>query len=91
MATFIRDYQLSIYSSVAIDAETEEEAERIFRNLEDCDGTWYYFKNEVFDRMMEYLVNNEREVVMDLAPCAGAYQDEEYREDIIDHTKYIGK
>lgn len=89
MATFIRDYQLSICGSVAIDAETEEEAERIFRNLEDCNGTWYYLKNEVFDHMMEYLANNEREVVMDLTPCAGVYQNEDCCEDIIDPTEYI--
>lgn len=89
MATFVREYHLTINQCVAIDAKDEAEAARIFSELEHNDRTWWYLKNEVFDHMGEYLGNNERDVVMDIKPYMGVIHDENYAMDVIDHTDYI--
>lgn len=89
MATFVRDYYLTINQSVAIEAEDEAEAARIFALMESGDRSWYYFKNEVFDHMGEYVGNNMRDIVDDIKPYMGVYQDDDLSEDVIDHESYI--
>ena len=89
--TFVRDYGLTINQYVAIEAGNAAEAAEIFERLEHGDTTWFYLKNEVFDRMGEYVGNNVRDVVWDIKPYKGVYQDEEYNEDVIDYDVYIGR
>lgn len=91
MATYVRDYHLTINQTVAIDAPNEQEAARIFAAIEHGDRAWYYLKNEVFDHMGEYVGNNAREVVMDIEPYMGVYNDEELAEEVIDHSAYLSE
>ena len=89
MATFVRTYRLTLNQYVAIEADTESEACELFSSMEDGDRSWYYLKNEVFDRMEEYLVNNARYVVYDIEPYMEVIHDECYAEDVIDCGRYI--
>ena len=91
MATYVRDYHLTINQTVAIDAPNEQEAARIFVAIEHGDRAWYYLKNEVFDHMGEYVGNNVREVVTDIEPYIGVYNDEELAEDVIDYSAYLSE
>lgn len=89
MATFVRDYTLTINACVAIDADDIDEANEIFDMLEHGKNEWFYFKNEVFDQMGEYVGNNVREVVGDIETDGTTYRDEEYQEDVIDYGRYL--
>lgn len=92
MATYVREYSLTITECVAIEAESEADAARIFDELEHCDRAWFYLRNEVYNPMMEYLANNTRDIIAsDIKPCMGVYQDEDYAEETIDPCKYITK
>lgn len=89
MATYVRDYSLTINACVAIEADSEDEACELFDMMERSDKSWFYFKNEIFDHMGEYVGNNARDVVMDIETDGTTYQDEEYQEDVIDYTDYL--
>lgn len=92
MATYVREYELTINECVAIEAESEADAARIFDELEHCDTTWFYLRNEVYDPIMDYLADNTRDVISsDIKPCMGVYQDEDLAEEAIDPYKYITK
>ena len=89
MATYVRDYSLTINACVSIEADSEDEARELFDMMERSDKSWFYFKNEIFDHMGEYVGNNVRDVVMDIETDGTTYQDEEYQEDVIDHERYL--
>lgn len=91
MATFVRDYHLTINQSVAIEAPSKEEAARIFSAMEHDERAWWYLRNEVYNHMMDYLGNNTRDVIYDVKPYMGVYQDENLAEDVIDTECYITK
>lgn len=89
MATYVRDYSLTINACVAIEADSEDEARELFDMMERSDKSWFYFKNEIFDHMRGYVGNNVRDVVMDIETDGTTYQDEDYCNDIIDHEQYL--
>lgn len=92
MATYVREYELTFNECVAIEAESEADAARVFDELEHCDCAWFYLRNEVYSPIMVYLANNTRYVISsDIKPCMGVYQDEDYAEEVIDPYKYIAK
>lgn len=79
MATYVRDYELTLYQSVAIEAESKEDAERIFAQLENGPKRWYYLNSEVYERMGEYMMNEYRYIVNDdIKPVGEVYEDEDY-------------
>ena len=63
MAIFTKNYTLTLKQAVAIEADTKEEAERIFNELEHGEYSWYYINNEVYDRMTDYAADNRRIMV----------------------------
>ena len=89
MPTYVRDYELTINHSVAIEADSDADAARIFDQIERGNRSWYYLNNEVFEPMGEYLMNEARYVVEDIRPLMGVYQDEDFSEDVIDYSRYM--
>ena len=91
MATYVRDYCMTLCHSVAIDAPSKEEAERIFDQLENGPKRWYYLNDEVYEHMGEHMFNWHRDLVNeDIVPDGDVYEDDGYNsEDVIDVSKYI--
>ena len=79
MATYVRDYELTLYHSVAIDAESQEDAERIFTQLENGPKRWYYLNSEVYECMGEYMMNEHKYIVNDdVKPVGEVYEDDNF-------------
>ena len=89
MATYLRDYCMTIGCSVAIDAPSKEEADRIFDQLEHGPKRFEYLNDEVFEHMEEVMLNWRRELVGSIEPERDVYEDDGYNtEDVIDVTVY---
>lgn len=93
MAIYVRDYEFTLCESVAIEAESEEEAEGIFEQLENGPKRWYYLNNEVYERMCEYMANDYRYIVDDdIKPMGDVYVDENLEPiDPDDLAGYLGR
>lgn len=79
MATYVRDYSMTLYSSVAIEAESQEEAERIFGQLETGPKRWDYLNNEVYEPLMEFTENWHKDVVNEGIELVGnVYEDDNF-------------
>lgn len=89
MATYVRDYTFTLVQGVAIEADNESEATRIFDSIEKGDKSWQYFNEEVYQQMEEFLCNYWKDVVSNIQSDGDVYQDEDCCDDIIDHEQYL--
>ena len=89
MATYVRDYTFTLVQGVAIEADNESEATRIFDNIEKGNKSWQYFNEEVYQQMEEFLCNYWKGVVSNIQGDGDVYQDEDCCDDIIDYEQYL--
>ena len=74
MATYVRDYTFTLVQGVAIEADNESEATRIFDSIEKGDKSWQYFNEEVYQQMEEFLCNYWKDVVSNIQSDGQPYQ-----------------
>lgn len=93
MATYVRDYAMTLCGSVAIEAESEEEAERIFEQLENGPKRWYYLNNEVYEHIGEQMCSWHRDIVNEgIEPVGDVYEDDDFDPmDPSDLAGYLGR
>ena len=89
MATFIKPYKLTLRHCVAVEADNEKEARAIFDRLEGKDVWFYYAKYEIFDHMLDDVVENQRDYVWDVVPEDDVCQDEDYYDYTLDLSGYL--
>lgn len=89
MAVYERYYELTIPGSIQIVADSEEEAEEIFKRLETGEKAWYYLHNEVYRDMCDFIGNNERELMGDIVPIEGVEELNWDEDDTLDPNRYL--